>query len=51
MEDCITVKETVNKEVLNKYTDKEIFSVGAARKTEDKFFMDTDHEKVKPSPK
>ncbi|MCL2188468.1 MAG: host-nuclease inhibitor Gam family protein [Defluviitaleaceae bacterium] len=47
MVDCIAVKETVNKEVLEKYTDDEIASVGATRKVEDKYFMEIDVTKIK----
>jgi len=47
MGDCITVKETVNKEVLEKYSDKDIAKVGASRKYEDKFWLETDKEKVR----
>jgi len=47
MEDCISVKETVNKEVLEKYPDKDIAKIGATRKVEDKFFLETDLEKLR----
>ena len=48
MQDCITTKETINKEVLEKYSDKDIAKVGASKKYEDKFFMETDKKKVRP---
>jgi len=47
MMDCISVKETINKEVLEKYPDEDIIKVGASRKTEDKFWMETNKAKVK----
>jgi phage host-nuclease inhibitor protein Gam len=47
MEDCIAVKETINKEALEKYSDDDIAKVGASRKVEDKFWLETDKEKVK----
>ena len=47
MSDCIIIKEAVNKEVLEKYPDKDIIKVGATRKVEDKFWLETDKAKVK----
>jgi phage host-nuclease inhibitor protein Gam len=47
MDDCISVKETINKEVLEKYPDEDIAKVGASRKVEDRFWMETDKTKVK----
>ncbi len=47
MDDCIVVKESVNKEVLEKYSDRDIAKVGASRKVEDKFWMETDREKIR----
>jgi len=47
MSDCITTKETINKEVLEKYSDKDIAKIGASRKRVDKFWLETDKEKVK----
>jgi len=47
MEDCIAVKETVNKEALKRYSDIDIAKVGVSRKVEDKFFLETDLEKLR----
>lgn len=47
MEDCIITKETVNKEVLVRYPEKDIAKVGAARKVEDKFWLEADREKIR----
>jgi len=47
MTDCITVEERINKEVLERYPDGDIAKVGASRKVEDKFWMETDKEKVR----
>lgn len=47
MDDCISTKETVNKEALEKYSDETIAKVGASRKIEDKFWLETDKEKVR----
>ena len=47
MTDCLSIKETVNKEVLEKYSDKDIAKVGASKKYEDKFWMETDKTKLK----
>lgn len=47
MEDCIDVKESVNKELLKRYSDSEIVKIGASRKTEDKFWCEADREKIR----
>lgn len=47
MDDCIIVKETVNKEILERYPDKDIAKVGAVRKAEDKFWLEADKEKIR----
>jgi phage host-nuclease inhibitor protein Gam len=46
MEDCITVKESVNKEVLRKYPESDIIKVGGALKKEDVFWYETEREKL-----
>lgn len=46
MNDCIVVNETINKDVLKKYTEDEILRVGAALKKEDTFWYETDREKL-----
>jgi phage host-nuclease inhibitor protein Gam len=46
MNDCIIVTETVNKDVLKKYTEDEILRVGASLKKEDVFWYETDREKL-----
>ncbi|MCL2618155.1 MAG: host-nuclease inhibitor Gam family protein [Defluviitaleaceae bacterium] len=48
MHDCIsTPKEGVYKDVLGRYSDEDIIKVGASRKVEDKFWMETDKEKLR----
>lgn len=47
MNDCINVVETVNKEVLKKYSEEEIIKVGAKLKKEDVFWYETAREKLK----
>jgi len=47
MNDCISVKETVDKDMLGKYPDKDIEKVGCSKKYEDKFFMETDKKKIR----
>lgn len=41
MEDCIVVKETVNKDILKTYDEKDILKVGASLKVEDAFWYET----------
>lgn len=43
---CVTVKEFVDKEALEKHSDVDIAKIGASRKVEDKFFLETDKTKV-----
>ena len=47
MENCIKITETVNKEILETYSDKDIAKVGAARKVDDKFWCEADKEKIR----
>lgn len=47
MNDCINVVETVNKEVLKKYSEDEIIKIGAKLKKEDTFWYETSCEKIK----
>lgn len=47
MTDCINVVETVNKEVLKKYSEDEIVKVGARLKKEDVFWYEAAREKLK----
>lgn len=47
MDDCIVSKISINKEVLEKYPDEDIIKIGASRKVEDKFWMETDKTKIK----
>jgi len=42
MDDCIRLKEEVDKEFLDHYVDQQLAEVGCVRKTEDLFFADTD---------
>lgn len=44
MDDCIIVKETVNKDVLRTYDEKDIIKVGASLKKEDTFWYETRKE-------
>ena len=46
MLDCITVKESINKEVLKKYSEKDIIKVGASLKKEDVFWYETERDKL-----
>lgn len=41
MEDCIVVKETVNKDILKTYPEKDILKVGGKLKVEDAFWYET----------
>ena len=47
MGNCIKITETVNKDVLATYDDKDIVKVGASVKTVDRFFCEPDKEKVR----
>lgn len=47
MEDCIIIKESINKEILVRYSEKDIAKVGASRKVEDKFWLEADKEKIR----
>lgn len=44
MGDCVTVKESVNKDILKTYDEKTILSVGASLKKEDAFWYETKQE-------
>jgi len=44
--DCVSFKESVNKDVLKLKTDKELATVGVKRKTTDDFYYDIDREKI-----
>lgn len=41
MEDCISVKETVNKDILRQYDEQQILDVGGSLKVEDAFWYET----------
>jgi phage host-nuclease inhibitor protein Gam len=47
MKDCIKIKESINKDVLKKYSDEDIAKVGAMKKVEDVFWYEVDREKLK----
>lgn len=49
MLDCITTKETINKEVLKKYKEEDIIKVGGSLKKEDVFWYETEREKLQPT--
>ena len=44
MGDCVTVKESVNKDILKSYEEKTILMVGASLKKEDTFWYETKQE-------
>ena len=44
MGDCVTVKESVNKDILKTYDEKTILQVGASLKKEDAFWYETKQE-------
>lgn len=46
MQDCISVKESVNKDVLRKYPAEDVLKVGASLKVEDVFWYDTERQKL-----
>lgn len=46
MDDCINVKETVNKDALRQYSDDVIASVGCVKKVDDVFWYEPDYEKL-----
>ncbi|GAB6170763.1 hypothetical protein JCM15765_02410 [Paradesulfitobacterium aromaticivorans] len=46
MNDCIIVKESVDKDVLRGYPDEVIASVGAGKKVEDAFWYEVNREKL-----
>lgn len=46
MNDCINVKETINKEVLRKYEEEDILKVGASLKKEDTFWYETTRDVI-----
>ena len=46
MDDCITVKESINKEVLRKYPESDVIKVGGTLKKEDVFWYETEREKL-----
>lgn len=49
MQDCITVKETVNKDVLRTYEEKEILSVGGTLVKKDTFYYEIAREEMQPA--
>ncbi|WP_032122024.1 host-nuclease inhibitor Gam family protein [Clostridium amazonitimonense] len=46
MQDCINTKETINKDVLKKYSEEDIIKVGASLKKEDVFWYETEREEL-----
>jgi len=46
MHDCIVTTETINKDVLKKYSEDEIVKVGLVLKKEDVFWYEADREKL-----
>lgn len=49
MQDCITVKETVNKDILKTYNEAEILSVGGTLVKEDTFWYETARVEMQPA--
>lgn len=49
MEDCIIVKESVNKDVLKKYPSEIILKTGAYLKSDDEFWYEVEAETIKPA--
>lgn len=47
MEDCISVKATVNKDILKQYPEEEILAVGGSLKVEDAFWYETKQAELK----
>lgn len=47
MEDCISVKETANKDILKQYPEEEILAVGGSLKVEDAFWYETKQAELK----
>ncbi len=47
MEDCISVKETVNKDILKQYDEQRILEVGGSLKVEDAFWYETKQAELK----
>lgn len=47
MKDCINTKETINKEILKRYSDADIVQIGASKKIEDKFWCKAIQETIK----
>lgn len=47
MADCIIITESINKDVLKKYTEDEIVRVGGTLKKEDVFWYETDRERLR----
>lgn len=46
MEDCIILKESVNKDILKTYEEKDILKVGGSLKKEDTFYYEVDQSAV-----
>jgi len=44
--DCVRIREEVDKEVLDHYTDDDLKKIGCARVTEDLFFAETDEVRL-----
>lgn len=49
MDDCLIVKESINKDVLKKYPEADIIKVGGSLKKEDTFWYETEREKLQAS--
>lgn len=49
MQDCITVKESINKDALKRYPTEVILKTGAYLKADDEFWYEVDREKLHPA--
>lgn len=47
MDDCIKVEESINKDILKKYDEEVIISIGASLKKKDEFWYECEHAEVK----
>lgn len=48
MEDCISVKESINKEALRRYHTEDILKTGAYLRADDEFWYEVDRTKLQP---
>lgn len=46
MDECIIVKESVNKDAMKQYSEEQILKCGGSLKKEDVFFYETNHDEI-----